>query len=246
MSFSRSIHLALHIHKDPSAMAERAAHHLAELCEEAIAQRGVFTLALSGGTTPLPLFRLLAGSDWAERLPWDKIILYWGDERCVGPDDPQSNYGMARRELISHVPITWYYRMKGEDDPVKAAMAYEDLLKEHFRLAPGEFPRFDCILLGLGDDGHIASLFPGEQGLEEKERIVVDQYVRSKGTDRLTLTLPTLNNARCCLFMVSGKEKHEVLSRSLDLLAEPVLPAQLVRPRLGELLWIVDEAAARG
>ena len=95
MSRSRSIHLTLHIHKDPAAMAERAAHHLAECCEEAIAQRGVFTLALSGGSTPLPLFRLLSSPDWAERLPWEKIIVYWGDERCVGPDDPASNYGAA-------------------------------------------------------------------------------------------------------------------------------------------------------
>ena len=167
MSRSRSIHLTLHIHKDPAAMAERAAHYLAACCEEAISQRGVFTLALSGGKTPLPLFRLLAGADWAERLPWEKIVLYWGDERCVGPDDPGSNYGMARSELLSHVPVTWYYRMKGEDDPVHAALAYENMLKEHFRLAPGEFPRFDCILLGLGEDGHTASLFPGEQGIEE-------------------------------------------------------------------------------
>jgi len=246
MPRSRSIHLALHIHKDPSAMAERAAHHLAACCEEAIAQRGVFTLALSGGSTPLPLFRLLAGSDWAERLPWEKIMLYWGDERCVDPEDPQSNYGMARRELISHVPVTRFYRMKGEDDPVQAALAYEELLREHFNLKPGEFPRFDCILLGLGEDGHTASLFPGEQGIEEKERIVIDQFVRSRGADRLTLTLPAINNARCCIFMVTGKDKHPVLSRALNLLAEPELPAQFVRPRLGELLWIVDREAAHG
>lgn len=246
MSRSRSIHLTLHIHKDPAAMAERAAHHLAECCEEAIAQRGVFTMALSGGATPEPLFYLLSGPDWAERLPWEKIILYWVDERCVGPDDPQSNYGMARRELLSNVPVTWYYRMKGEDDPVKAAFAYEELLKEHFRLSPGEFPRFDYVLLGLGEDGHTASLFPGEQGIKERERLVIDQYIRSRSADRLTLTLPVLNNARCCTFMVSGKEKHDVLSRTLNLLAEPELPAQFVRPRLGELLWIVDEGAALG
>lgn len=246
MSRSRSIHLTLHIHKDSAAMAERAAHHLAECCEEAISQRGVFTLALSGGVTPLPLFHLLSSPDWAERLPWEKIIVYWVDERCVGPDDPSSNYGMAQRELLSHVPVTWFYRMKGEDDPVQAAHAYEDLLKEHFRLTPGQFPKFDCILLGLGEDGHTASLFPGEHGMEEKERIVIDQYVRSLRADRLTLTLPVLNNARCCMFLVTGKEKHQVLSRALNLLAEPELPAQFVRPRLGELLWIVDEGAARG
>ena len=136
--------------------------------------------------------------------------------------------------------------MKGEDDPVKAAQAYEDLLKGQFPPGSGRVSRFDCILLGLGEDGHTASLFPGEHGIEEKERIVIDQYVRSRGADRLTLTLPVLNNARCCMFMVTGKEKHQVLSRALNLLAEPELPAQFVRPRLGELLWIVDEGAARG
>lgn len=246
MSRSRSIHLTLNIHKDPAAMAERAAHYLVQCCEEAIEQRGVFNLALSGGSTPTPLFRLLSAQDWSDRLPWEKIVIYWVDERCVAPEHPNSNYGLARRELLNNVPITWYYRMKGEEEPVKAAMAYEALLQEHFRLAPGEFPRFDCMLLGLGEDGHTASLFPGEQGLYERERIVIDQYVRSRNADRLTLTLPTLNSARCCMFMVSGKEKHDVLSRALNLLDEPELPAQFVRPRGGQLIWIVDEAAALG
>lgn len=243
---SRSIHLSLHIHKDPSAMAERAAHLLAELCEQAIAERGIFNIALSGGSTPVPLFRLISSPDWAERLPWEKIAVYWVDERCVGPENPQSNYGVARRDLLSHVQATRFYRMKGELDPVDAARAYEDLLRDHFRLLPGEFPRFDCVLLGMGSDGHTASLFPGEPGLYEGDRLVVDQYVRSLKTDRLTMTLPVLNNARYCMFLVSGAEKHEVLSRALNLLAEPSLPAQLVRPPLGELVWIVDEAAALG
>lgn len=243
---SRSIHLALHIHKDPAAMAERAAHHLVQCCEEAITERGVFNLALSGGVTPIPLFQLLSEPDWAERLPWEKIAIYWGDELCVEPDDPMSNYNIARRELLSHVPVTCYYRMKGEDNPVEAALAYENLLKEHFTLAPGEFPRFDCILLGLGVDGHTASLFPNEPAMYEKERLVIDQFVHSRGIDRLTLTLPVLNNARCCLFMVTGKEKHEVLSRTLNLLDKPELPAQFIRPKGGELIWIVDESAARG
>ncbi len=242
---SRSIHLAVHVHKNSAAIAERCAHHIAELCEQAILERGTFTLALSGGNTPLPLFRLLSGSDWADRLPWEKIVIYWVDERCVDPSDPASNYGVARRELLSHVPITWYYRMKGEDDPVKAATSYEFLLQEHFRLQPGEFPRFDCVLLGLGDDGHVASLFPEEQGLLEKDRIVIDQYVRSKSADRLTLTLPAINNARSCIFMVSGKDKHKPLSHALNLLDEPKYPAQFIRPK-GELIWIVDEAAALG
>lgn len=242
----RSIHLTLHIHKDPAAMAERAAHLLAEHCEQAVSERGGFSLALSGGTSPIPLFRLLAGADWAERLPWEKIFIYWVDERCVGPDHPDSNYGMARRELLSHVPATHYYRMKGEDLPESAAQAYEAMLREHFRPGPGEFPRFDFILLGMGGDGHTGSLFSDSPGLKEQKRLVIDQYVPERKADRITLTLPVLNNARCCLFLVNGEEKRQVLARALDLLAEPELPAQKVRPRFGDLIWIVDEQAATG
>ncbi len=243
---SRSIHLTLHIHKDPAAMAERAAHLIAEHCEQAVAERGGFSLALSGGLSPIPLFRLLAGADWAERLPWEKIAIYWVDERCVGPDHPESNYGMARRELLSHVQATHYYRMKGEDLPERAAQTYEDMLREHFKVGPGEIPRFDFILLGMGDDGHTGSLFSGSPGLRERKRLVIDQYVPERKADRLTLTLPVLNNARCCLFLVNGGEKHAVLAKALNLLDEPSLPAQMVRPGFGDLIWIVDEAAALG
>ncbi len=243
---SRSIHLALHIHKDPAAMAERVAHHITQICEDAISERGVFTIALSGGSTPLPLFRLLSANDWIDRIPWEKIRIYWVDERCVHPDDPKSNYGIAREALLSHVPVTRYYRMKGEVDPVKAALDYEELIKEHFQLQENEFPRFDCVLLGLGADGHTASLYPGEYGISEKKRIVVDQFIKSLKADRLSLTLPVLNNARNCIFMVSGKEKHHALTRTLNLLEVPELPAQMVRPPRGELIWVVDESATHG
>ncbi len=242
---SRSMHLAVHVHKDPAAMAERAAHHLVECCEQAIEERGIFNLAISGGTTPLPLFRLLAGEDWVERLPWEKIAVYWVDERCVDPSDPDSNYGNARKELLAHVPLTRFYRMKGEDDPVKAAMAYEELLKEHFELKEGEFPRFDYLLLGLGTDSHIASLFLGAQGMQEKERLVIDQFIHSTNADRLTLTIPVINNARNVVFLVSGADKFEPLSHSLNLLQEPYYPAQFIKPK-GELIWIIDEEAAQG
>lgn len=244
-ALSRSIHLSVHIHKDPAAMAERAAHIFAHLCEEAVAERGIFSIALSGGTTPIPLFQLLSGPDWAERLPWDKIAIYWVDERCVGPDHPDSNYGMARRELLSHVPATHYYRMRGEGNPVEAALDYENKLKEHFKVTT-EIPRFDFILLGMGDDGHTGSIFPGSPALVERKRLVIDQYVPERKADRLTLTLPVLNNARCCMFMITGKEKHGVLQQALDLLAQPTLPAQQVRPSFGDLIWVVDEAAALG
>ena len=246
ISRSRSIHLTLHIHKDAAAMAERAAHLFAEHCEEAMAERGVFTVALSGGHSPIPLFRLLAGRDWAERLPWEKIRIYWVDERCVAPEHADSNYGMARRELLSQVSATQYYRMKGEEAPERAAQSYEAMLRDHFKLGHGEFPRFDFILLGMGGDGHTGSLFAGSPGLREKKRLVIDQYVPERKADRLALTLPVLNNARCCLFLVNGEEKHGVLSKALDLLAEPSLPAQMVRPVFGDLIWIVDEQAALG
>lgn len=242
---SRSIHLSVHIHKDPAAMAERAAHIIADQCEQAVAERGVFTMALSGGHTPIPLFRLLSGPDWAERLPWDNIAIYWVDERCVGPEHPDSNYGMARRELLSHVPATHFYRMKGEGNPVQAALDYEALLRDHFK-TPTELPRFDFILLGMGEDGHTGSIFPGSPALAEKKRLVIDQYVPERKADRLTLTLPVLNNARCCMFIITGSEKHPMLQKALDLLAPPTLPAQMVRPTFGDLIWVVDEAAAKG
>lgn len=243
---SRSIHLSVHIHKDPAAMAERAAHIFAAACEEAISERGSFSVALSGGHTPIPLFRLLAKSDWADRLPWDKISFFWVDERCVGPDHPDSNYGLARRELLSHVSATHFYRMRGETDPVEAAIRYEQQLRTEFHLGADELPRFDFMLLGMGDDGHTGSIFPDSPALVEQKRLVIDQYVPERKADRLTLTLPVINNARLCMFLVTGKEKHGVLSRALNLLAEPTLPAQMVRPRGGDLIWVVDEAAATG
>ncbi|MDO5483627.1 MAG: 6-phosphogluconolactonase, partial [Desulfovibrionaceae bacterium] len=222
---SRSIHLSVHIHKDPAAMAERAAHILAAACEEAVAERGAFKIALSGGNTPIPLFQLLSGSDWADRLPWDKMTFFWVDERCVGPDHPESNYGLARRELLSRVPATHFFRMRGDTEPEAAALRYEEHIRQDFNLAPQELPRFDFMLLGMGEDGHTGSIFPNSPALAEKKRLVIDQYVPERKAARLTLTLPVINNARCCMFLVNGKEKYQVLSKALDLLAEPSLPA---------------------
>ncbi len=243
---NRSIHLSLHIHNDPEAMAERAAHIFADACEEAIAERGIFRVALSGGKTPIPLFKLLSRSDWTQRLPWNDIALYWVDERCVGPDDPASNYGMARRELLTHVPAIQYFRMRGDEDPVKAAAKYEEQLRQDFNLGEKELPRFDFMLLGLGEDGHTGSIFPDSPILSETDRLVSDVYIPELKADRITLTLPVINNSRRCVFLVSGGEKHKPLSKALDILAVPELPAQRVRPRGGELIWIVDNAAALG
>lgn len=243
---SRSIHLSLHIHKNPAAMAERAAHIFAAACEEAVAERNVFNAALSGGQTPVTLFRLLAKQDWADRLPWDKINFYWVDERCVGPDHPQSNYGMARKELLNHIPATHFFRIRGDGDAEAEAKRYENLIRQEFNLASYELPRFDFILLGMGADGHTASIFPGSPLIAEKKRLVADVYVPELKADRISLTLPVINNARMCMFMTEGAEKHKALTQVLDLLQEPSLPAQLVRPKAGDLIWIVDDAAARG
>lgn len=243
---NRSIHLSLYIHKDPEAMAERAAHVLASACEEAIAERGMFRMAISGGHTPVPLFRLLTKADWADRIPWDKVGIYWVDERCVPTDSPDSNYGVARKELLSKVPAVNFYRMRGDEDPEKAAQAYDELLRENFYLGPKDLPRFDMMILGMGADGHTASLFPGSPALAEKNRLVTEVYVPEKQEDRITLTLPVLNNARCCMFLVTGPEKRAALGEVLNMLSEPVLPAQKVRPGAGDLIWILDQAAATG
>lgn len=136
--------------------------------------------------------------------------------------------------------------MRGEEDPVQAAARYEEQIRSEFGISPQELPRFDFILLGMGEDGHTASIFPNSPAMEEKKRLVIDQYVPERKADRLTLTLPVLNNARCCMFLVTGREKHQVLSQALNLLEQPTLPAQKVRPGFGDLIWIADEAAALG
>lgn len=242
----RATHLSLLVTENPLDMALEAAQIIEEQCAQALKKRSIFNLAISGGKTPVALFRLLSSAAWINRIDWERTAIYWVDEHGVGTDHPDSNYRVARTELLSRVPITRYYRIRGEDDPVAAAEGYETLLRDHFCLIPGEFPRFDCIILGVGDDGHTASLFPGASGVQEQNRMVIDQYIHSIKSSRITMTFPVLNNARCCVFLASGKEKHHVLSTALNLMADPVLPAQMVRPIHGKLCWIIDHAAYAG
>ena len=239
-------HLSLYVTADEASMAQEAAEIIACQYAEAIAKRGVFTIALSGGKTPVPLYRLLSTPQWANALDWSKVIVYWADERCVAPESDESNYRLARTELLSRVEATRFYRMKGEDTPHAAAEAYSKLLADHFCLIPGEFPRFDCILLGVGTDGHTASLFAGYPALMDTEHLVADVYNPKQKTPRLTLTLPVLNNARCCIFLASGRLKNDVLSTALNLMAAAVLPAQMVRPHNGKLCWVIDNNAYQG
>lgn len=238
--------LSLYVAADEEAMAEAAAGIIAEQCKEAIAKRDIFTIALSGGSTPRPLFAALSSPKWSKAIDWAKTIIYWADERCVPPESPESNYGLARKQLLSHVEATRFYRMKGEDIPELAATAYEKLLADHFCLIPGEFPRFDCVLLGVGVDGHTASLFPGDPALKQTEKSVVDVYPSKGKAPRITMTLPVFNNARCCIFLASGRQKNDVLCTALNLMAAPVLPAQMVRPHNGKLCWVIDSNAYQG
>jgi 6-phosphogluconolactonase len=231
----------------PQDLFQAAADEVIRAATEAVAQRGRFTIALSGGSTPKNLYILIAANASAA-LPWDQMFFFWGDERHVPPDDPDSNYGMAKDALLSKIPIppANIFPIPAENpDANAAADAYEQTLRKFFALAPGEFPRFDLILLGIGPDGHTASLFPETAALQEKSRLVVANWVEKLKTSRITVTLPVLNAARCVAFLVSGTDKAAVLREVLEGNA-PVekYPSRLVRPSEGKLIWFVDRAAA--
>jgi 6-phosphogluconolactonase len=217
----------------------------------AVAQRGRFIIALPGGATPNRFYALLAG--WRRagtgRIPWAKIHVFWGDERLVPPGHVDSNFRAVNEALLVQVPIPQanVHRIRTEGrSPAGAAALYEQEVRTFFRLPVGRFPRFDLVVLGLGADGHTASLFPGSEALLEDTRLVVAPLVAKLGTHRITFTLPVFNNARTIMFLVSGGQKAETLARALHGGGgSDALPARLVRPRDGTLLWLVDRAAAR-
>lgn len=203
-----------------------------------------FTLALSGGSTPKRLYQLLAADEYSSRLDWQRIHLFWGDERCVPPDDSASNYHLAQETLLDHVPILPenVHRIAGELEPAQAAALYDQHLGTFF----GGLPRFDLILLGLGVDGHTASLFPLTPALQERIHYAVPSIAPVSPSHRVTVTLPVINAAARVLFLVSGADKADVLRRVFY--GEPTpdeLPAQLVQPVNGDCLWLVDTPAAR-
>ena len=231
----------------PQELFEAAAEEVVHAAKEAVAQRGRFTIALPGGSTPKNLFNLLA-TNARTVLPWDRTFFFWGDERHVPPTDPDSNYRMAEETMLSKIPVAAgnVFRIPAENpDAAAAAEAYEQTLRKFFQVGPGEVPIFDLILLGMGPDGHTASLFPGSAGLQEKTRLVIANWVDKLKTSRLTLTLPVLNAARCVTFLVSGTDKAAMLKTVLeeDAPAEQY-PSKLIRPNNGKLIWLVDRAAA--
>lgn len=231
----------------PDAVADEAARRWLALAEETVEQRGKFMVALSGGSTPRALYERLAHPPYQEGAPWAQTHVFWGDERTVPPGHEDSNYRMAHQTLLSRVavPLNNIHRPHGDKDPGEAATDYEQVLRLAFNLRRDELPRFDLILLGMGDDGHTASLFPGNPALEMEDRLFVATYVPQHETHRLTLTLPAINAARRVIFLVVGEGKAETLRRVLEGESDPSeFPARLVQPDDGQLTWLLDEAAA--
>jgi 6-phosphogluconolactonase len=237
------------IEPDPAALAWRAALHLVELAEEAVAARGRVRIAVSGGSTPKATFQLLADSahPFVTRMPWHGLELFFVDERTVPPDHPDSNYRMTREAMLDKVGLRpeQIHRIQGELEPEVAAAEYEYDLRKTFRLEGAEAPRFDIIPLGMGDDGHTASLFPHTEAIHEMGRLVVANQVPQKDTWRVTLTWPVINHAREVFFLIAGTDKAEPLK---EVLTGPKdverLPSQLIWPASGILTLLLDQAAA--
>jgi 6-phosphogluconolactonase len=235
----------LKILPDAAALAREAAEEFSRCAKDAIAAYGRFAVALSGGNTPKSVYSYLA-EKCKDAVAWDKVFVFFGDERHVPPNDPESNFRMANESLLSRVPLRQenVFRIRAELPAKEAAQQYEDLLRDFFSRKPGDWPSFDLILLGLGEDGHTASLFPGSAALEEKTRLVAANRVETLNTSRITLTLPVLNHAAEALFLVSGGSKAKILSDILRPAEQPMYPAQMVRPENGRLLWMADQDAA--
>lgn len=233
---------------DAAAITRSAAKEFLRAATSAVAQHGSFSVSLSGGSTPKALYSLLAEDPTLRaQMPWDKTHFFFGDERHVPPDHPDSNYRMAREALFSMAPINsdQITRIYAEfPDAEKAALEYQHSLRAYFKLQDGELPRFDLVLLGMGDEGHTLSLFPGTTALHASDRIVVRTWVGKLYTERITLTAPAVNQANRVIFLVTRADKALALKAVLEGPYEPEqLPAQLIQPSNGSLLWLVDQAA---
>ncbi len=231
---------------DSQALFVRAAEEIVHISGESICTHGQFALCLTGGNTPADVYSLIA-TRFHFSVDWNAVHLFWGDERCVPHDDPASNYGMANRTMLSKLSLDpgMIYRIRGEVDPELAASEYENELRKFFSLEDGEFPRFDLILLGLGDNVHIASLFPGSPALHERQRLAVAVEVDAPQRKRITLTPLVLNNAARVMFIVSGQNKAEAVKLALEGPRDPdKYPAQIIDANQGEVIWLLDRPAA--
>jgi 6-phosphogluconolactonase len=233
---------------DGAAIAKRAAQEFVQAAAATVQEKASFNVALAGGSTPKALYNLLVSDPLLRsQVPWDKMHVFFGDERHVGPGHPESNFRMASEAMLSKAPLKaeQVSRIKGEyPDTEKAAREYEETLQSYFQLKRGGLPRFDLLLAGMGNEGHTLSLFPGTKALHADGRIVVRNWVGKLYADRITLTAPAACNAARILFMVTGADKAPALKAVLEGPYEPEqLPAQLLQPKDGKLLWLVDTAA---
>lgn len=227
---------------DLATLHQAAADLLIVAAQASLGARGRWVVALGGGTTPRPVYALLAAEPRRSQIDWSKVVVFWGDERCVPPDDPQSNYRMAYEALLKHVPIpeAQIYRIHGEDDPLHAASEYAATIRTVLD-TPDAMPAFDTIILGIGADGHIASLFPGTLLLAEREALVTAGWVPQQNQHRVSLTLPLINATHGAMFIVAGDSKAPTVRRIAQ--GDQSLPATLVKPATPPL-WMLDAAAA--
>ena len=235
---------AITIWRDHESASIAAAHLFVTLCKQSIAKRGTFTVALSGGNTPKRLYEILATNEFSSNIPWKNVFLFWSDERFVPASDPDSNYRMTNETLLQHIniPKENIFPIPVSGQAKQCAANYEDAICSHLKKQKN---RFDCILLGIGNDGHTASLFPGTTILKEKKRLVKEIWVEDKQTWRISFTLPLINNANSIVFLTTGKEKTGIVENLLSRKnTKTIYPAQLVRPEKGYIYWILDQDAA--
>ncbi len=233
------------VYADQQALSQAAARLFAVEARRAAEDHGRFTVLLSGGATPRAAYELLARQPLRDMVPWESVHLFWGDERYVPPDDPRNNARMARQAFIDHVPVpsTRIHPIPYRSSPRRSATDYEETLRAFFQNGS---PRFDLVFLGLGTNGHTASIFPGSAAADEREHWVMEVYVAEEDSYRITLTPPAINRAKLVAFVVSGAEKASILRETLEGEREPArIPAQLIEPENGTLLWLVDRDAAR-
>ncbi len=225
---------------------QTAAKLFVRIAATSATKRGAFCVALSGGSTPKRLYSLLA-SQYSGAIPWENTHIFFSDERCVPPEDPESNFGMVRDSLLSRVPIRNenVHRIQGELDPLLGAERYSEVISQLFEHAPGQPPAFDLILLGMGEDGHTASIFPGSPLVHESDRLVAETFVEKLGAYRITLNPSVLTHARNVVFLVTGEEKSEALQLALKGEYDPDrCPTHILRQAEGKVTWLVDPAAA--
>lgn len=247
---AKTITAEYRVYAEQDALARATAEHFTTQIQAAVAARGAARIAISGGTTPRVVFALLASRSepYFSAIPWEKLWLFWVDERCVPPDHPDSNYGVTKGLLLDKVPLpaSQVMRIEGELDPEEAAARYETAIRAHFRLEGAQLPTFDLVQLGMGDDGHTASLFPHTEALHEMGRVAIANHVpQQKQSWRVTLTWPVINAAREVFFLIDGPKKADPLGRVLQGPYDPeTLPSQLIQPQTGRLLFLLDRAAA--